>query len=89
MFVSHLIDCSPIYILGSLSLLFLVKLYLHFEAEKTWDPSKFFHYSKNDLKMTMGKELRSLRKSQNLLTKAFLILILLLTFFLFLNHLRH
>lgn len=56
---------------------FVFKVVFYYRVEKEWDPIRFLHYSKVDLKMTVSKNLRVWRRRQNLLTNLFLIFILL------------
>lgn len=56
---------------------FVAKFGLYYTIEREWDSVRFLHYSKVDLKMTLNKELRLLRKRQNLLTNAVLKFVLL------------
>jgi hypothetical protein len=58
----------------------VAKVVLYYWVEKEWDPVRFLHYSKSDLKMTVSKDLRNWRKKQNLLTHLFLSFILLAVF---------
>ncbi len=57
-----------------------VKVILFFKHERDWDPIRFFHFSKIDLKMTPIKQLRVRRKQQNLFTRILVILLALLVF---------
>ncbi|MCW3080008.1 hypothetical protein [Segetibacter sp.] len=56
---------------------FFIKMVLYYKVEKGWDPVRFLRFSRVDLKMTVSKDLRNSRKTQNLLTKLFLTFILL------------
>lgn len=86
--IRELLDRGPILLTVLILIVFLVKLFLQFRLEKDWDPTRFFHYTRYDLKMTTSRELRAWRKRQNSLTKVALFLILVMAFFLFFNFIR-
>lgn len=75
--ISYYISVANFILLSLVFISLLVKIFLYYKVEKEWDPIRFIHFSKIDLKMTVRKDLRIWRKRQNLLTNIFLILILL------------
>lgn len=86
MTIRYVINNAPFFILTIIFIIFVVKLILHLQTERAFDPVRFFHYTKVDLRLSNSKRLRAMRKNQNTLTQFLLALLAVFLFFLFLNH---
>jgi cytochrome b561 len=74
--IREVLAVSKMLLISIFSLIFFIKLVLYFKYEKEWDSITFFHFTKIQLKMTVSKELRKMRKRQNTLSTLMLILVL-------------
>lgn len=74
--IREVLAVSNMLLISIFSLIFFIKLVLYFKYEKEWDSITFFHFTKIQLKMTVSKELRKMRKRQNTLSTLMLILVL-------------
>lgn len=82
--ITNLISTANLFLLSMGIICLLIKIALYYKVEKQWDPIRFLHFSKIDLKMTVSRDLRNWRKRQNVLTVVFLtfaVLYALVSFF--------
>jgi hypothetical protein len=75
--ISNYIALAKLLLMALVFVSLLVKIALYYKVEKNWDPIRFMHFSKIDLKMTVSKDLRVWRKRQNFLSHVFLLFTLL------------
>lgn len=76
--ISNYIAISEMVLLLLIVLILLVKLVTFYRVERQWNSITFFYFNQIQLKLTTSRELRKWRKSQNKLTYAILVFLIIL-----------